>query len=99
MNYAVVYLAGILALSTVYWFVQGRKFYTGPLIEADINEDGGDRSSDDDFAAQMILVDPHSPGMYRCNAPISNIDAWYNAFDVKPGDKMYKPENERIKVW
>ncbi len=52
-----------------------------------------------DFAAQMIMVDPHSPGMYRCNAPISNIDAWYNAFGVKQGDKMYKPEDQRIKVW
>lgn len=52
-----------------------------------------------DFAAQLILTDPHSPGMYRCNGPVSNIDAWYTAFNVKPGDKMYKPENERIKVW
>ncbi|MEO8710733.1 MAG: M13 family metallopeptidase [Parafilimonas sp.] len=52
-----------------------------------------------DFAAQLITVDPHSPGMYRCNGPVSNIDAWYAAFDVKPGDKMYKPESERIKVW
>lgn len=52
-----------------------------------------------DYAAQLILVDPHSPGMYRCNGPVSNIDAWYNAFNVQPGDKMYKPESERIKVW
>ena len=52
-----------------------------------------------DYAAQLILVDPHSPGMYRCNGPVSNIDAWYAAFDVKPGDKMYKPESERIKIW
>ncbi len=52
-----------------------------------------------DYAAQLILVDPHSPGMYRCNGPVSNIDAWYAAFDVKPGEKMYKPESERIKVW
>ncbi len=52
-----------------------------------------------DYAALGILTDPHSPGMYRCNAPISNIDAWYNAFDIKPGDKMYKPEDQRIKVW
>jgi len=27
------------------------------------------------------------------------MDSWYKAFDVKPGDKMYKPENERIKIW
>ena len=52
-----------------------------------------------DFAAQLIMTDPHSPGMYRCNGPVSNIDAWYAAFDVKSGDKMYKPESERIKVW
>jgi putative endopeptidase len=50
-------------------------------------------------AAQLILTDPHSPGMYRSNAPLVNIDAWYNAFDVKPGDKMFKPENERTKIW
>ena len=52
-----------------------------------------------EYAGQLILTDPHSPGMYRCNAPISNMDSWYNAFDIKPGDKMYKPESERIKIW
>jgi len=52
-----------------------------------------------DYAAQLIMTDPHSPGMYRCNAPLTNTDAWYAAFDIKPGDKMYKPESERIKVW
>ncbi len=52
-----------------------------------------------EFAAQLVVVDPHSPGMYRCNGPVSNIDAWYKAFDVKEGDAMYKPESARIKVW
>lgn len=52
-----------------------------------------------DYQSQLILVDSHSPGMYRCNGPVSNMDAWYAAFNVKPGDKMYKPESERIKVW
>jgi putative endopeptidase len=52
-----------------------------------------------EYASQLILTDPHSPGMYRCNAPISNMDSWYNAFDIKSGDKMYKPESERIKIW
>lgn len=48
MNYAIVYLAGILFFSMVYWFLQGRKFYTGPLIEAevDIGVDG-ERSSEE----------------------------------------------------
>lgn len=52
-----------------------------------------------EYAGQLILTDPHSPGMYRCNAPISNMNSWYNAFNIKPGDKMYKPEAERIKIW
>ncbi len=49
--------------------------------------------------AQLIMVDPHAPGQYRCNGPLSNITAWYQAFDVKPGDKMYKKPEDRIKVW
>jgi putative endopeptidase len=52
-----------------------------------------------EYASQLILTDPHSPGKYRCNAPISNMDSWYNAFDIKPGDKIYKPETDRIKIW
>ena len=50
-------------------------------------------------AAQLILTDSHSPGMYRCNAPISNMDEWYEAFNVKEGDKMYKPKDSRIRIW
>jgi putative endopeptidase len=49
--------------------------------------------------AQLILTDPHAPGQYRCNGPLSNIDAWYSAFDVKPGDKLYKKTADRIRVW
>ena len=52
-----------------------------------------------EYAAQLIVVDPHSPGEYRTNGPISNMDSWYNAFDVKPGDKLYIPEKDRIKIW
>ncbi len=49
--------------------------------------------------AQRILTDSHSPGQYRCNGPLTNIDAWYNAFTVQPGAKMYKTPDQRIKVW
>ena len=41
MNYAIVYLAGILFFALLYWFVQGKKFYTGPLIEAEVALDSG----------------------------------------------------------
>jgi putative endopeptidase len=50
-------------------------------------------------SAQLILTDPHSPGQFRCNGPISNIDAWYDAFDIKEGDKMYKPADKRTRIW
>jgi putative endopeptidase len=53
----------------------------------------------DETTAQLIVTDPHSPGIYRCNGPVTNIDAWYAAFDVKPGDKLYKPAPDRIRVW
>jgi putative endopeptidase len=52
-----------------------------------------------EFASQRILTDPHSPEQYRANGPITNIDAWYAAFDVKPGDKLYKKPEDRTKVW
>ncbi|EME47253.1 hypothetical protein DOTSEDRAFT_69259 [Dothistroma septosporum NZE10] len=50
MNYAIVYLAGILAFAAAYWFISGRKFYTGPVVEADLNENSSQdgRSSDDE---------------------------------------------------
>jgi len=50
-------------------------------------------------SAQLILTDPHSPGMYRCNGPLTNIDAWYAAFDIKEGDKMYKAPDKRTRIW
>ncbi|GAB2764053.1 M13 family metallopeptidase [Actinomadura fibrosa] len=46
-----------------------------------------------------IKTDPHSPGMYRAYVPLQNIDAFYEAFNIQPGDPMYvKPEN-RVKIW
>lgn len=50
-------------------------------------------------SAQLILTDPHSPGMHRANGPLVNIDAWYQAFNVQPGDKMYKAPDQRIRIW
>ncbi|MGZ3838849.1 MAG: M13 family metallopeptidase [Flavisolibacter sp.] len=50
-------------------------------------------------AAQLILTDPHSPGMHRANGPIVNMDAWYEAFNIQPGDKMYVAPGQRIRIW
>ncbi|MES2774348.1 MAG: M13 family metallopeptidase [Bacteroidota bacterium] len=48
---------------------------------------------------QRIQGDVHSPAMWRVNGPLTNFTPWYNAFGVKEGDKMFKPDAERIKVW
>jgi len=48
---------------------------------------------------QQLLTDPHSPAAYRVNGAVRNVDAWYKAFDVKPGDKMYLPPEQRVHIW
>lgn len=49
--------------------------------------------------ASRIVTDPHSPNEWRCNGPLSNMTEFYNAFGIKEGDKMFRPVNERAKVW
>ncbi len=48
---------------------------------------------------QYIMTDPHSPGIWRCNGPVSNHDAWYQAFSIGQDAKMYKSDQDRIKIW
>ena len=53
----------------------------------------------DETLLRLLKTDSHSPGMYRANGPLRNIDAWYKAFDVKPGDAMYLPPEQRVRIW
>ena len=53
----------------------------------------------EDAARQQVVVDPHSPGKFRVNGVVRNIDAWYTAFNVQPGDKLYVAPEDRAKVW
>ncbi|HEX6374993.1 MAG TPA: M13 family metallopeptidase [Allosphingosinicella sp.] len=48
---------------------------------------------------ERLLTDPHSPPEYRVNGVVRNVDAWYKAFGVKPGDRMYLPPEERVSIW
>jgi len=57
------------------------------------------RKMKDAALMQMIKTNPHSPSMYRANGPLRNIDAWYKAFNVKPGDAMYLPPEQRVRIW
>ena len=47
----------------------------------------------------QLLADPHSPEKFRVNGIVRNVDAWYAAFDVKPGEALYLPPAERVHVW
>ena len=51
------------------------------------------------LARQLLLTDPHSPAMYRVNGIVRNVDAWYTAFNVKPGDKLYLAPEKRVHIW
>ena len=48
---------------------------------------------------QQLITDPHSPAKYRTNGVLRNVDAWYAAFDVKPGDALYLPPDQRVHIW
>ena len=53
----------------------------------------------EDAERQQLLSDPHSPEKYRVDGIVRNFDPWYAAFDVKPGDKLYLPPDQRVHVW
>ncbi len=53
----------------------------------------------DEELLKRLVTDPHSPSEFRTNGPTSNIDAFYDAFGVKPTDRMYRPPNERVRIW
>jgi predicted metalloendopeptidase len=53
----------------------------------------------DDNARQQVVADPHAPERFRVNGPFRNVDAWYDAFGVKPGDALYLPPDQRVRIW
>jgi putative endopeptidase len=55
--------------------------------------------SRDEAIKSQVKTDPHSPGMYRAYVPLQNVDAFYDAFSIKPGDGMYIEPSKRVKIW
>ena len=53
----------------------------------------------DDALRQRLVVDPHSPERFRVNGVVRNVDAWYPAFNVKPGQALYLAPDQRAHIW
>ena len=53
----------------------------------------------EDSMRSQLKNGPHSPVQYRANGIVRNFDAWYEAFDVQPGDALYLPPEKRVKIW
>jgi putative endopeptidase len=57
------------------------------------------QKSTDDSIRQQIVSNSHAPVEYRVNGIVRNMDAWYEAFDVKPGDKLFLAPQDRVRLW
>ncbi|OGX84873.1 metalloendopeptidase [Hymenobacter coccineus] len=53
----------------------------------------------DEALASQLLTDVHSPAQYRVNGPMADVPAFYEAFGVKPGQKLFIPDSARVKIW
>ena len=53
----------------------------------------------DEQLRTLVMSNPHSPPKFRVNGTVRNIDAWYTAFDVKAGDQLYLPPEDRVRIW
>ncbi|WP_310391490.1 M13 family metallopeptidase [Hymenobacter sp.] len=53
----------------------------------------------DESLANQLLTDVHSPAQYRVNGPMADVPAFYEAFGVKPGQKLYRPDSTRVVIW
>jgi putative endopeptidase len=53
----------------------------------------------DTEVARQLATDPHCPPEIRCNAVVRHLDAFHEAFDVREGDGMWLPPNERVRIW
>jgi putative endopeptidase len=55
--------------------------------------------SRDERLVQIMASDPHAPSQFRANGPVMNIDAFHDSFGTKPSDGMWKPSDQRIRIW
>jgi putative endopeptidase len=94
-------LGGMIMAYTAYHQSLGGK--EAPVIEVNGVKYTGAQvwraMSREEMARQLLKVDPHSPPEYRVNGVVPNVDAWYEAFGVKEGDKLYIAPDKRVRIW
>jgi endothelin-converting enzyme/putative endopeptidase len=102
-------LGGIIMAYTAYKQSLGGK--EAPVIEVDGVKYTGDQRfflswaqvwrsmGREDDTLQRLATDPHTPPEFRVNGVMPNVDAWYDAFGVKEGDKMYLAPDKRVRIW
>ena len=68
------------------------------MCSSDLAQVWRGKTRDQDLRVQL-LSDPHSPNQFRANGVVSNMPEYYAAFGVKPGDKLYRPADQRVRIW
>ena len=53
----------------------------------------------DDAVRRQVVSDPHSPRQFRVNGVVRNVDAWYEVFGVKKGEKLFVDPGDRVRIW
>ena len=83
------------------WLQGGRTDFDLPveLVGSDFQQQVWRELIRDEALRNRVMTDPHSPGRFRVNGVVRNIDAWYEAFGVKPGDALWLPPEQRVHIW
>ena len=53
----------------------------------------------DEYLRQSLFFTPHAPPQFRVNGPVSNLDGFYDAFNITPGDSLFREPPRRVVIW
>jgi predicted metalloendopeptidase len=53
----------------------------------------------EEYLPQVLVINQHAPPKFRAHGAVVNLEAFHEAFDVKPGDRLYREPGQRIRIW